>query len=122
MSCRYTVLRSSCARIQSDEPLQAEGDPSSEDGRLPGEAQVRVPAPGDRAAGGSLARLLAALADIGVEPDYELIEHAKALVDEVNKRLRSRHSKMLYSVTFCAVGRSGPRPGALAGPDCLAAS
>ena len=59
--------------------------------------------------GGSRARLLAALADVGVEPDdYELIEQAKALVDEVNRRLRSRHSEMLYSVTFCAVGPLRP--------------
>lgn len=97
-------------RIQSGQPRQAEGDPSPEDGRLPEGARARVPAPGDRAAGGSRARLLAALADVGVEPDdYELIEQAKALVDEVNGRLRSRHSAMLYSVTFCAVS---PLPGA----------
>ena len=49
------------------------------------------------------ARLLAALADVGVEPDdYALIEQAKALVDEVNARLRARSAEMVYSVTFCA--------------------
>jgi hypothetical protein len=49
------------------------------------------------------AQLLAALADVGVEPDdYALIEQAKALVDDVNARLRARGSAMVYSVTFCA--------------------
>jgi len=46
--------------------------------------------------------LLAALADVGVEPaDYALIEQARALVDEVNARLRVRGSRMIYTVTFC---------------------
>ena len=46
--------------------------------------------------------LLAALADVGVQPDdYALIEQARALVDEVNARLRSRGSRMIYTITFC---------------------
>ena len=57
-------------------------------GRMTGEARVS---------------LLAALAEVGVEPDdYELIEQAKVLVDGVNARLRARGSNMVYSVTFCA--------------------
>ena len=49
------------------------------------------------------AQLLAALAEVGVEPDdYALVEQAKALVDEVNARLRARGSVMVYSVAFCA--------------------
>ncbi len=49
------------------------------------------------------ASLLAALAEVGVEPDdFALIEQAKALVDGVNARLRARGSNMVYSVTFCA--------------------
>ena len=47
-------------------------------------------------------QLLAALADVGVEPDdYALIEQARALVDEVNNRLRTRRSRMIYMITFC---------------------
>jgi hypothetical protein len=47
-------------------------------------------------------QLLAALADVGVEPaDYALIEQARALVDEVNARLRTRGSRMIYLITFC---------------------
>jgi hypothetical protein len=47
-------------------------------------------------------QLLAALADVGVEPaDYALIEQARALVDEVNERLRTRESRMIYLITFC---------------------
>jgi hypothetical protein len=47
-------------------------------------------------------QLLAALADVGVQPDdYALIEQARALVDEVNARLRSRGSRMIYMITFC---------------------
>jgi hypothetical protein len=46
--------------------------------------------------------LLAALADVGVQPDdYALIEEARALVDTVNKRLRRRGSRMIYTITFC---------------------
>jgi hypothetical protein len=46
--------------------------------------------------------LLAALADVGVQPDdYALIEQARALVDEVNARLRTRGSRMIYTITFC---------------------
>jgi len=46
--------------------------------------------------------LLAALADVGVEPDdYALIEQARALVDKVNGRLRRRGSRMIYTITFC---------------------
>jgi hypothetical protein len=56
-------------------------------------------------------QLLAALADVGVEPDdYALIEDAKALVDEVNARLRARKSYMVYSVTFCAAPPPQPQP------------
>jgi hypothetical protein len=48
------------------------------------------------------AGLLAALADVGVQPDdYALIEQARALVDEVNARLRTRGSRMIYTITFC---------------------
>jgi chromosome condensin MukBEF ATPase and DNA-binding subunit MukB len=60
--------------------------------------------------------LLAALADVGVEPDdYALIEQARALVDEVNRRLRARRSQMIYTITFCnAVPLSEPdRPAVL---------
>jgi hypothetical protein len=47
-------------------------------------------------------QLLAALADVGVQPDdYALIEQARALVDEVNARLRRRGSRMIYTITFC---------------------
>jgi hypothetical protein len=47
-------------------------------------------------------RLLAALADVGVQPDdYALIEQARALVDEVNARLQRRGSRMIYTITFC---------------------
>lgn len=53
--------------------------------------------------GEARALLLAALAEVGVEPeDYALIEQAKILVDGVNARLRTRGSNMVYSVTFCA--------------------
>jgi hypothetical protein len=46
--------------------------------------------------------LLAALAGVGVQPDdYELIEQARSLVDEVNARLRRRGSGMIYTITFC---------------------
>jgi hypothetical protein len=46
--------------------------------------------------------LLAALADVGVQPDdYALIEQARALVDTVNARLRRRGSRMIYTITFC---------------------
>jgi phage-related protein len=46
--------------------------------------------------------LLAALADVGVQPDdYELIEQARSLVDEVNARLRRRGSRMIYTIAFC---------------------
>jgi hypothetical protein len=46
--------------------------------------------------------LLAALADVGVQPDdYALIEEARALVDTVNRRLRRRGSRMIYTITFC---------------------
>lgn len=46
--------------------------------------------------------LLAALAGVGVQPDdYELIEQARVLVDEVNARLRRRGSRMIYTITFC---------------------
>jgi phage-related protein len=46
--------------------------------------------------------LLAALADVGVQPDdYALIEQARALVDEVNARLQRRGSRMIYTITFC---------------------
>ena len=46
--------------------------------------------------------LLAALADVGVQPDdYALIEQARALVDTVNNRLRRRGSRMIYTITFC---------------------
>jgi phage-related protein len=46
--------------------------------------------------------LLAALAGVGVQPDdYELIEQARSLVDEVNARLRRRGSRMIYTITFC---------------------
>jgi hypothetical protein len=46
--------------------------------------------------------LLAALADVGVEPDdYALIEEARTLVDTVNRRLRRRGSRMIYTITFC---------------------
>jgi hypothetical protein len=46
--------------------------------------------------------LLAALAGVGVLPDdYELIEQARAIVDEVNARLRRRGSRMIYTITFC---------------------
>jgi hypothetical protein len=56
-------------------------------------------------------QLLAALADVGVEPDdYALIEDAKALVDEVNTRLRARKSYMVYSVIFCAAPPPPPQP------------
>jgi hypothetical protein len=47
-------------------------------------------------------KLLAALADVGVQPDdYALIEQARALVDEVNARLHRRGSRMIYTITFC---------------------
>jgi hypothetical protein len=47
-------------------------------------------------------KLLAALADVGVQPDdYELIERARGLVDEVNARLQRRGSRMIYTITFC---------------------
>jgi hypothetical protein len=47
-------------------------------------------------------KLLAALADVGVQPDdYALIEQARTLVDEVNTRLRRRGSRMIYTITFC---------------------
>ena len=47
-------------------------------------------------------QLLAALADVGVSPeDYALIERARELVDEVNARLRTRGSRMIYMITFC---------------------
>jgi hypothetical protein len=53
--------------------------------------------------GEARALLLAALAEVGVEPeDYALIEQAKILVDGVNARIRARGSNMVYSVTFCA--------------------
>jgi phage-related protein len=46
--------------------------------------------------------LLAALAGVGVQPDdFELIEQARSLVDEVNARLRRRGSRMIYTITFC---------------------
>jgi hypothetical protein len=46
--------------------------------------------------------LLAALADVGVQPeDYALIERARGLVDEVNARLRRRGSRMIYTIAFC---------------------
>jgi hypothetical protein len=46
--------------------------------------------------------LLAALADVGVQPDdYALIEEARTLVDTVNRRLRRRGSRMIYTITFC---------------------
>lgn len=46
--------------------------------------------------------LLAALADVGVQPDdYALIEEARELVDTVNRRLRRRGSRMIYTITFC---------------------
>jgi hypothetical protein len=65
--------------------------------------------PQNRETGRSRAQLLAALADVGVEPgDYALIEQAKNLVDEVNRRLRARQSQMVYSVTFCAAGPLRP--------------
>jgi hypothetical protein len=44
------------------------------------------------------------------------------VVEEVNKRLWSRHSEMLYSVTFCAVGPLRPSDEGGGWPDCLAAS
>jgi hypothetical protein len=48
-------------------------------------------------------QLLAALADVGVQPaDYALIEQARELVDEVNERLHARGSRMIYMITFCA--------------------
>ncbi len=48
------------------------------------------------------AELLAALADVGVQPDdFALIEQARALVDQVNARLRTRGSRMIYTITFC---------------------
>jgi hypothetical protein len=54
------------------------------------------------------ALLLAALAEVGVEPDdYALIEQAKILVDAVNARLRARGSNMVYSVAFCARAPEG---------------
>ena len=56
----------------------------------------------DRITGPAKQQLLAALADVGVEPDdYALIEQARALVDEVNNRLRTRRSGMIYMITFC---------------------
>jgi hypothetical protein len=64
-------------------------------------------------------QLLAALADVGVQPDdYELIEQARALVDEVNARLRTRGSRMIYMITFCnAVPLRHPdRPAVLDAP------
>jgi hypothetical protein len=68
--------------------------------------------PKNRMAGLSRVQLLAALADVGVEPDdYALIEQAKDLVDEVNRRLRARRSEMVYSVTFCAAGPLRPSAG-----------
>jgi hypothetical protein len=52
--------------------------------------------------GPARAQLLAALADVGVQPDdYELIEQARALIDDVNARLRTRGSRMIYMITFC---------------------
>lgn len=60
-------------------------------------------------------QLLAALADVGVEPeDYALIEQARALVDSVNTRLRSRGSRMVYLITFCNATPTRPtdRPSA----------
>jgi hypothetical protein len=68
--------------------------------------------------------LLAALADVGVQPDdYALIEQARALVDEVNARLRTRGSRMIYTITFCnalPLGESD-RPAVLDGrpPDYI---
>ncbi len=65
-------------------------------------------------------QLLAALADVGVQPaDYALIEQARALVDEVNARLRSRGSRMIYMITFCnAVPvRQSDRPVVLDAPS-----
>jgi hypothetical protein len=54
-------------------------------------------------------QLLAALADVGVEPeDYALIEQARALVDAVNTRLRGRGSRMIYLITFCNVMPARP--------------
>jgi hypothetical protein len=66
--------------------------------------QVAGPCPWDgRMTGEARALLLAALAEVGVEPeDYALIEQAKILVDGVNARLRARGSNMVYSVAFCA--------------------
>ena len=64
-------------------------------------------------------QLLAALADVGVEPDdYALIEQARTLVDEVNERLRRRGSGMIYMISFCnAVPlRHSDRPAVLDAP------
>jgi hypothetical protein len=52
--------------------------------------------------------LLAALAGVGVQPDdFELIEQARSLVDEVNARLRRRGSHMIYTITFCTAVPAG---------------
>ncbi len=62
--------------------------------------------------GGPSATLLAALAEVGVEPDdYALIEQARTLVDAVNARIRARGSIMVYSVAFCARAPVSSWPG-----------
>jgi hypothetical protein len=78
------------------------------DGRLPARTdhqpdEIAAFAAGSRGrvTGRARAQLLAALAEVGVEPeDYALIEQARALVDDVNARLRARKSTMIYTVTF----------------------
>jgi hypothetical protein len=66
-------------------------------GRLPARRQTD-----ERMTSPAKDQLMAALADVGVEPaDYALIEQARSLVDEVNSRLRTRGSRMIYLITFC---------------------
>jgi hypothetical protein len=71
-------------------------------GRKPGRLAARARGRGGIVTGPAKTQLLAALADVGVEPDdYAAIEQARALVDGVNERLRARGSRMVYTVTFC---------------------
>jgi len=80
-------------------------------GQRAGREVARAQRQGGRMTDRARTQLLAALADVGVEPDdYALIEDAKALVDEVNARLRARKSCMVYSVTFCAAPPPQPQP------------
>ena len=95
--------------IQTDElPPPDDGLPRHV-GQRPGARPAHSDKPKARLTGQSPAQLLAALADVGIEPgDYVLIEQAKDLVDEVNRRLWARRSQMVYSVTFCAAGPLRP--------------